>query len=87
MNEDWMDFKWGTLKGYSLTHNPLTHRILVEYYEEGTSCSVMCQVDTAKQKDILCRAIDSFTGRIYHDWSGNEMTKEEAKKYVMEYDS
>jgi hypothetical protein len=47
--------------------------------------SLMSQRDDLGQKQAFCRAIDACNGEIYHDWSGKVMTKEEAKKYVMEY--
>jgi hypothetical protein len=45
----------------------------------------MQQRDTDKQKQAICDLIDAIDGPIENDWTGEAMTKEEAKKYVLEY--
>ena len=45
----------------------------------------MMQHDTEEQKTILCELIDIVPGDIYLDWDGVYVSKEAAKKYVMEY--
>ena len=47
----------------------------------------MLQKDTQEQKEILCKVIDLIDGEIENDWSGEIMSKEEAKKYIMEYNN
>ena len=47
--------------------------------------SAALQDDTAEQKTALCALIDAVDGLIYNDWTGENMTKDAAKKYVMEY--
>lgn len=39
----------------------------------------------ASRRRALCNLIDAIDGEIMNDWSGEQMTKEEAKQYVMEY--
>jgi len=34
---------------------------------------------------MLCEVIDLIDGEIQNDWTGEKMTKDEAKKYVLEY--
>ena len=46
----------------------------------------MQQRDTPEQKRLLCDAIRNIKGPIYNDWEGGEMSKEDAIKYVMEYE-
>jgi hypothetical protein len=78
--------KWGTLKGWNIKSNA-TFEILKRYAEAGMSASAMMQKDTLEQKQALCDLIDAIDGPITNDWSGEDMTKDQAKKYVMEYGS
>ncbi|QUM73313.1 hypothetical protein [Sphingopyxis granuli] len=45
------------------------------------------QRDTPEQKQALCNLIDLVDGEILNEWSCERMTKEAAKKYVLEYDT
>jgi hypothetical protein len=56
-----------------------------EYMALGDNVSAMEQMDTPEQKKLLCDLIDAVDGPIRNDWSGDLMSKEEAKKYIMEY--
>lgn len=77
--------KWGTLKGWNLEKDT-TKDILKRYYALGVSANgVMAQHDKPEQKALICDLIDAIDGEIQSDWSGEMMTKDEAKKYVMEY--
>lgn len=76
--------KWGTLKGWRGASEK-TMGLLRQYHEHPVSFGCMTQRDTKEQVEILCDIIDSVNGVIYNDWSGEEMTKEGAKKYVREY--
>jgi len=76
--------KWGTLKGWSdLT--PASVAILQRYADIGYSMSAAMQHDSEEQKTILCELIDQIDGTIRNDWSGEDMTAEQAKAYVLEY--
>jgi hypothetical protein len=79
--------KWGTFKGYENVPptNEKFHDLLNKYFELGVSISAICQRDTPAQKEILCELVDDFDGIIKNDWSGETLTKEKAKKYIMEY--
>ena len=76
--------KWGTLKGWNL-ESEKSLGIMERYIELGTSLSAMAQRDTPEQKQLICDLIDAIDGEITSDWSGEAMTKEEAKEYVMTY--
>ncbi len=81
-----LTLKWGTIKGWS-GMNAEQVAILQRYHDEGVSMSVMAQKDTDSQRAAICELIDTMVDGdgIYNDWEGTEMTREAAKKYVMEY--
>lgn len=77
--------KWGTLKGWDL-ESEAALAAMQKYAETGQhSYGAMQQRDTPEQKQALCDLIDAIDGEIQNDWSGEMMTKEQAKAYVMEY--
>lgn len=83
--KDHLTLKWGTLKAWNLT-SPKGQELLKKYHELGSSFSAMCQQDTPEQKELICQMIDECEAdQIYLDWDGKYVTKDEAKKYVMEY--
>ena len=46
----------------------------------------MTQHDTQEQKALICQIIDECNApTINLDWDGVDVTKDEAKRYVMEY--
>lgn len=76
--------KWGTVKSW----HDLTERskeIMTRYFEEGIPTSCMADHPDNNRKQIICELIDQFSGEIHNDWSGEQMSKDEAKKYIMEY--
>ena len=81
---DQLTLKWGTLKAWRITSEE-GKNLLKRYGELGYSYSAMMQRDTPEQKEILCKLIDLVLGEIYLDWDGKYVSKEEAKKYVLEY--
>ena len=86
MNEHIL-LKWGTLKGWSLK-SEASREAGQRYFDAGdVSYSAALQHDSAPQKAALCDLIDAVDGEIINDWSSERMTKEQAKKYVMEYGS
>jgi hypothetical protein len=83
--DDYITLKWGTLKAWRLT-NPALDPLIEEYNKEGgSSLSAMSQRDTPRQKEIICEMIEIIGKPVFNDWSGEQMSIEEAKKYVMEY--
>lgn len=80
--------KWGTLKGGDFGKNEAAAAIAQQYADLGMSAlqGAAQQRDTPEQKQLLCDLIDAMNGPIENDWSGETMTKDEAKKYVLEYE-
>lgn len=84
--KDSLLLKWGTFKGWDLKSEAALQAARA-YLDTGEhSLGSMQQRDTPEQKAALCKLIDAIDGTIRNDWSGKIMTKEEAKRYVMEYD-
>jgi hypothetical protein len=81
---EYLLLKWGTLKGWELKSEK-SFAALRKYVDGGVSISAMAQHDTDEQKAALCELIDAVDGEIINDWSGEHMTKYEAKVYIMEY--
>ena len=85
MTKNRLSLKWGTLKSWNFDTEKCK-KLLEEYHQIGSSCSVITQRDTTRQKEIICELIDECDGdSIYLDWDGKDVSKDEAKKYVMEY--
>lgn len=80
-----LDLKWGTLKGWNFEGNEKAISLFNRYVDIGASMSAMAQRDTPEQKQIICELIDAVDGEIRNDWEGTVMSKDEAKKYVMDY--
>jgi len=87
-NETYLTLKWGTLKSWNFSNSEKGIELLKEYRQIGSSCSAMMQHDTQRQKEIICELIDLCDGdTIYLDWDGVDVSKQEAKDYVMNYDN
>jgi len=84
-NNNHLTLKWGTLKAWDFEGNEAAKALLRRYAEIGASFSAMMQRDTPEQKEIICKLIDMTPGEIYLDWDGKWVSKDEAKRYVMEY--
>jgi len=83
-----LTLKWGSLKSWDFEGNDACVELLKEYYEDGVSISAMMQHDTKKQKELICQMIDKGNfDEVYLDWDDKYVSKEDAKKYVMEYDN
>ena len=81
-----ISLKWGTLKSWDLESDEA--RAAVQRYADlGMAAGAMMQRDTPEHKQALCDLIDLVDGEILNEWSGERMTKEAAKKYVLEYDT
>jgi hypothetical protein len=84
---DSLTLKWGTLKEWHF-HSEKALKLLREYEKLGMSWGAMQQHNTPRQKEIICELIDEGNFKtIYLDWDDKDVSKEEAKKYVMEYDT
>ena len=79
-----LTLKWGTLKGWDVNSDACM-AALRKYHAEPTAPGAAQQRDTNGQKAALCELIDAIDGEIKNDWTGEVLTKEAAKRYVMEY--
>jgi hypothetical protein len=78
--------KWGTLKGWNLGNNEAARAAAQRYDQAGqVAMGCMQQHDNPAQKQALCDMIDAINGPIQNDWTGEKLTKDQAKAYVMEY--
>ena len=76
--------KWGTIKGWE-DLSEQSQEILKRYFADGVSMSCAMDHPDADRKAILCKLIDQFDGKIQNDWTGEIMSKDGAKKHVLEY--
>lgn len=84
VEQDILTLKWGTLKAWNF-HSERARELLNKYASLGMSMGAMTQHDTPEQKRILCQLIDEGNFKyVWNDWDGKKMTKDEAKKYVLE---
>ena len=83
---DQLILKWGTLKAWNF-ESPEALKAAQNYLDAGeNSVSAMMQHDTDDQKKALCDLIDALDASgVWNDWDGVEMTKDQAKDYVMGY--
>jgi len=78
--------KWGSIKGWDLSaEDPCCFDLVKQWDELGSSMSAAAQRDTPEQKQIICDLIDAVKGKIFLDWDGKYVTKDEAKDYVRNY--
>ena len=83
--EDYLTLKWGTLKAWNMTSDK-GRDLLNRYFDIGSSASAMMQHDTPEQKELISQMIDECGAETIHlDWEGKDVTKDEAKIYVMNY--
>ncbi len=85
MSESTLYLKWGSYKGFYGKLNDQTLSLLNKYFEYSVNISAILQKDTLEQQKLLLDAIDAHDGKIVNDWSGEEMTKEQAKEYIVNY--
>lgn len=81
---EYLLLKWGGIKGWEL-ETDTSKAALQEWAKDGVSMSAAMQDDSPEQKQAICKLIDALDGTIKNDWTGEVMTKDEAKRYVMEY--
>ena len=76
--------KWGTIKGWD-DFTEKSQEIVKRFFADGMCMSAAADKSDEARKIILCELIDQLDGEIQNDWTGEMMTKDEAKKYVMNY--
>ena len=79
-----LTLKWGTVKGWSgLSDKSL--EIMKRFFADGVSMSCAMDHPDADRRLILCELIDNIDGEIWNDWEGKKLSKDDAKKYVLQY--
>ena len=84
MTKESLLLKWGTIKGWD-NLSERSQEIAKRYFAEGVGASAILDRPDDDRKAVLCELIDQLDGEIQNDWSGEKMTKEEAKEYVTMY--
>ena len=85
MSTERLTLKWGTLKGWHF-ESEKAKSLLEKYGSLGFSLGAAQQRDTPQQKEIICQLIDvGDFETVYLDWDDKDVSKEEAKRYVMGY--
>ena len=85
--KDRMTLKWGTLKAWEL-NSEHAKKVAEEIDTRGLQWSMGAaqQVMTDAHRQAVCDLIDALDcDTVYLDWDGKDVSKEEAKQYVMEY--
>jgi len=76
--------KWGNLKGWSgFTKEHPAYRAGEKFLATAGSSAMEWLND--EQKALLCDLIDKVDGTITNDWTGETMSRDEAKAYVRDY--
>jgi hypothetical protein len=81
---DYVELKWGTIKGYRI-EDPETFKLMEAFYKEGVSLSAAADRPDESRREILCQIIDRIDKPVYLQWDGKYVSVDEAKKYVREY--
>lgn len=82
---EYLTLKWGSLKSWSF-ESERAKDLLQKWAAFGHSESAVLHHDTSEQKKILCELIDAGDFEtVFLDWDGREVSKDEAKEYVMNY--
>jgi len=79
-----LTLKWGTVKGWDGL-DAEAQTAMQTFADLGMSASAVRQQMTPAHVDALCALIDAVDEPIINDWSGGDMTRDEAKAYVREY--
>jgi len=85
MASESLTLKWGSLKAWDIK-NPETFELLKQWHKLGSTASAIAHRDTPEQKELICKLIDAVDcEKIWLDWTGEKVSKEKAKEYVMNY--
>ena len=82
MLKDQMSLKFGQVKSWSL-NTPEARRVGTIYIERAKATKWEDWDGSDEQKRLVCDIIDALDGRITSDWTGELITKDEAKRYIM----
>jgi hypothetical protein len=78
-----LTLKWGTVKDWHLETDEAAAAIQ-KWADFGVSMSAATHNDSPEQKQALLEAID-LMDEIWLDWEGKKVSREEAKKYVLNF--
>lgn len=78
-----LTLKWGTVKAWKL-NTPEARAAFQKWSYGGVSMSAMTQNDTPEQKQAICDLIN-LCDDIWLDWNGKQVSREEAKNYILNY--
>lgn len=85
MAKEHLTLKWGSLKDWCF-ESPKAQALVDEWASHGRCLSAALHHDSPEQKRIICELIDiGDFDTVLLDWPNKWVSKEEAKKYVMEY--
>lgn len=86
-NTESLSLKWGTLKRWNFTPGSPAYQALMRYNAAGShALGAAQQHDNAGQKQAIIDIIDAVDcDHIHLDWDGENVSKDDAKKYVLEY--
>jgi hypothetical protein len=85
MGDHYLLLKWGGMKQWDFRDSsPAMQAALEEYFDIGVPFAAIKTHLTDRQKELLCTVVDEMDGTIQSDWTGEFMTKDEAKTYIME---
>lgn len=80
-----LGLKWGGLKAWDMRTDK-SIAALRAYFDAGEQCmSAAMQRNNDAQKKALCNLVDATNAQIYNDWTGEKMTKAEAKDYILNF--
>lgn len=83
MSNEYLTLKWGSLKSWCF-ESEKAKALLQRWSDLGVSMSAISHHDTPEQKQIICELIDvGDFETVYLDWEGKEVSKEDAKQYVI----
>jgi hypothetical protein len=83
-----LTLKWGTLKAWDFTGSEKAIELIQRWSNLGVCASAALQRNTDEQKQLICQIIDECNDPrgIYLSWNDVYVSKEEAKKYVLDYE-
>lgn len=86
MGTESLTLKWGTLKAWKFNPGSPAAVLAEKYFEGSVAMGAAQQDDTDEQKELILQIIDAVDAEtIYLSWTGEDVDKEAAKRYVLEY--
>jgi hypothetical protein len=81
---DFLTLKWGNLKAWNL-RSEAALAAMGNFVATHPSVGAMARLNN-DQKVALCNVVDACNCEtVYLDWDGKDVSKDEAKRYIMEY--